>query len=205
MVKPPKTIGVILAGGKSRRMGRDKALLSVGETTLLELMQTRLEALTCLDEIVISRDQAVPPRARPSDKTHRHLLDIKGNLGPIGALHTLANHYPNCRTLIIPVDMPLLELSLLEQLCRTSHTEGTESSALYYEGYYLPLMLTLNEATATQLARRVAADAPDRSIASLLADLGARVLTAPADLAQFANINTFEDWQKLRGSLSLGH
>ena len=43
----------VLAGGKSRRMGRNKAMLKIGEVTAVEKI---LEELKEFDEIIVSSD-----------------------------------------------------------------------------------------------------------------------------------------------------
>jgi molybdopterin-guanine dinucleotide biosynthesis protein A len=50
-------IGVILAGGESRRMGRDKAFLPFGDRTLIEMVAARLRK-ACDDVLVVARDPA---------------------------------------------------------------------------------------------------------------------------------------------------
>ncbi|MBK6962318.1 MAG: NTP transferase domain-containing protein [Gammaproteobacteria bacterium] len=87
-----KAIGALLAGGQSRRMGADKALLPVGAGTLLDHMLAKLRALD-LAEVVVCRDApgciadripgrahsarcALPghplPRSRPADSARRY-------------------------------------------------------------------------------------------------------------------------------------
>lgn len=46
-------IGVILAGGESRRMGRDKVFLPFGDTTLVERVASRLRE-ACADVLVVA-------------------------------------------------------------------------------------------------------------------------------------------------------
>lgn len=55
----------VLAGGKSRRMGRNKAMLKIGEVTAVEKI---LEELKEFDEIIVSSDDY-----KTSDKKSRHL------------------------------------------------------------------------------------------------------------------------------------
>ncbi len=129
-------IGALLAGGRSRRMGSDKALLPVGDGTLLDHMRARLAALP-LAEIVVCRDA---PGC---------LADVLPGLGPLGALHSLSLHYPGRTLLVVPVDMPLLSAATLETLLA-----GTESEPRHYADHPLPLRLTLTRASSSSARRR---------------------------------------------------
>ena len=83
---------VILSGGKSRRMdGNDKAFISIGDQTLLEMIVNRLERQT--SEIAINTNS----------NSHRYsglglpILndEIKGFLGPLAGIFTAMNWAKN--------------------------------------------------------------------------------------------------------------
>ncbi|GMU47043.1 MAG: hypothetical protein AMXMBFR26_18250 [Porticoccaceae bacterium] len=177
-------IGALLAGGRSRRMGRDKALLPVGDGTLLDHMTIRLRALP-LAEVVVCRDA---PGC---------LADALPGLGPLGALHGLSLRYPGRTLLVVPVDMPLLRAATLEKLL-----SGTEAEPRHYADHPLPLRLALTPNAVASIAARAAPDARDRSLAGLLRELGATALPPPADLGEFANLNHPDDWARLRPQLA---
>jgi molybdopterin-guanine dinucleotide biosynthesis protein A len=190
------TLGVILAGGKSSRMGRDKARLIIGENhnapTLLDFMYRKLETTNLFDEIVISRNE------KTDGDDNKILPDVYPDLGPVGALHALSVHYPNRNALIVPVDMPLLETEVIARLCSSN---SDSHNAIYYEGYYFPLLIQFNETVTANLTERVKNKTADLSIAGLLRDIKAAVGVAPNDLVQFTNANTEEEWLLLKRSI----
>ena len=173
-------IGALLAGGRSRRMGRDKALLPVGEGTLLDHMLARLRTLP-LAEVVVCRDA---PGC---------LADALPGLGPLGALHSLSLHYPGSTLLLVPVDMPLLGAATLEALL-----DGVDHLPRHYTDHPLPLCLSLTPRAVAAIAARAAPEAGDRSLAGLLRELGATALPLPEDRGEFANLNHPDDWAQLR-------
>lgn len=177
-------IGAVLAGGRSRRMGTDKALLPVGDGTLLDHMLARLRALP-LAEVVVCR---TAPGC---------LADPVPGLGPLGALHGLSLRYPGRTLLLVPVDMPLLGAATLATLLR-----GAGDEPRHYADHPLPLRLALTPAAIAAIAARAAPRAGDRSLAGLLRALGATALPLPADLGEFANLNHPDDWAQLRLLLS---
>lgn len=169
-------------------MGQDKALLSVGDVTLLELMQSKLAATTLFDEIVICRNQSC------ISDPDIYLPDIHPGLGPIGALHTLSTHYPNHRALVVPVDMPLLEVASIKKLCKVSKEHR---GAVNFAQHNLPLVIYFDKNTNFYLNECVNNEDADLSINQLLCDINARQLTPPKDLVSFTNVNTLQDWQDL--------
>lgn len=128
-------IGVVLAGGQSRRMGADKALLSFQGQTLLQ-HQVELLAPLCA-RVLVSGDYAgfdcVP--------------DITERCGPLGGIYAVAKQCPNTALLIIPVDMPQLTQTQLLTLFETQQScfiEGHPLPAFFpHSGQLLPAISTI--------------------------------------------------------------
>lgn len=100
----------ILAGGRSRRMGRDKASLPVQGETLLE-RTARIASATGLPTIVVGRSQ-------PDGWPHRDIGFFPDNypgLGPLGGLST-ALRCAGQSVLLLPCDMPCLTAEALAWL-----------------------------------------------------------------------------------------
>jgi molybdopterin-guanine dinucleotide biosynthesis protein A len=98
----------ILAGGRSRRMGRDKALIQLGRHTLLEVVAQRVEPVA--DELfVVATDDA--PYAALGFKVVPDAFDDAGSLGGI---YSAMRHATHDFCLVVACDMPLLNTRLLE-------------------------------------------------------------------------------------------
>ena len=102
-----KLSGLILAGGKSRRMGRDKAQIIFDNQSFLDNTVSLAENFT--SEIVISSNQN-PVTNYPV------IADIYKNIGPIGGLYTGLQAVKNDFVLVLPVDMPLLNKAVFKYL-----------------------------------------------------------------------------------------
>lgn len=99
------TIGVILAGGMSSRMGQDKALLKIKNASML--MRTyQLLRQTSVSDVVICRNDNAP----------QHIADIYPNKGPLAGIHSAAMRCPNSNLLVVPIDLPLLDVSTLKRV-----------------------------------------------------------------------------------------
>lgn len=98
---------VLLRGGKSRRMGRDKALLPWGESTFLETIASKLDFL---DEKYLS--VAAVDRGSAADGLSAdwvRLPDLIPDCGPLGGIYTALS---SCRAewaLIASCDIPAVE------------------------------------------------------------------------------------------------
>jgi len=102
--------GVILAGGRSRRMGRDKATLPFKGTPLWQ-RQARLlrSAGATRVALVLRPDQPLPPGAEKS--AVEVLRDLHLNAGPIAGLCSALTAPPLAAWyLVLAVDLPLLQL-----------------------------------------------------------------------------------------------
>ena len=99
--------GLLLIGGKSRRMGRDKAVLDIGGTPL---WQIAIEILKPLSDKVIVVGQ-IP--ALPNTAPYTSLADSPPGFGPMGGLATGLERSGYEHHLVLAVDYPLVRPALL--------------------------------------------------------------------------------------------
>ncbi len=102
--------GIILAGGQSRRMGRDKAWIELQGRPLIEHVLARLEQV-CAEIIVVANDQA--PYAQLAARVVGDILPGHGSLGGIySGLHAAQFE----RAIVVACDMPFLTPALLRHM-----------------------------------------------------------------------------------------
>jgi len=137
-------IGLVLAGGQSRRMGQDKALMRYQGRTLIDNASLLLQSASC-DKVLISRNAP------------GFLNDKIEDAGPLGGVHAVLdalsqsdNHTDNpYELLVLPVDMPQMTPELLRILV----SRGREAEkACYVENRFLPFFLPVAQNTQALLA-----------------------------------------------------
>ena len=103
----PEVSGIVLAGGQSRRLGVDKALVRVAGVPLIDHVLGRLGQLT-EDIVVVGGDPQAC--ARPGV---RLVPDLWPGMGPLGGIHSGLQAVRFGRALVVGCDMPFLDLRLL--------------------------------------------------------------------------------------------
>lgn len=101
---------VILAGGKSSRMGTDKALLELDGKTFIEQISKELE---WFEEKIIAHGNT----RELSDTNWTVVSDIYLNHGPLGGIHSALSVCQSDALFVVTCDMPLLKSSLAHKLC----------------------------------------------------------------------------------------
>ena len=105
---------IILAGGKSKRLGHDKIKEVIGDIPLLDRVIKILSALNGEIIIVTGENSSLPNTfSYPKIKIVHDLYPGKGMLGGIITGLSLSEHYYN---LVVACDMPFLSLSLLQYM-----------------------------------------------------------------------------------------
>ena len=102
--------GVILAGGRSRRMGQNKALMRLGDESLIAHVIRQMESVT--DELLLITNE-------PNPYTVLGLpmyADILPDMGALGGIYTGLTYAANSAVICVGCDMPLLQLNLLSHL-----------------------------------------------------------------------------------------
>src|ERR1700694_1227521 len=107
---------LVLAGGESRRMGRTKAWLEVGETTLLGWVVERLGS--AFTEIVLSFAQ---PEQVQQLLPYRLVFDRKPSAGPLAGLEAGLSAARNDVTFAVACDMPYVTRELAAMAVAASY------------------------------------------------------------------------------------
>lgn len=114
--RPHKTSAIIMTGGKSSRMGKDKATIEIDGSKLVERTINKLRP--CFDEIIISV-------ANNSDKSYNFenckvVYDELGNHGPLMGLYSSLKSSSYSVNFVIACDIPEIDLSLMYRLLSES-------------------------------------------------------------------------------------
>ena len=110
---------IILAGGKSSRLGRSKALQIIEGKSLIQRVVDRLAILSTEIIIVTAHGEAIPCSSAVRIKTVADIYSVKGSL--VGIYSGLIAS-SSLRAVVVGCDMPFLSVGLLEymtQICST--------------------------------------------------------------------------------------
>jgi len=105
---------IVLAGGKSIRLGREKALEKVKSQPLIQLVIDRLSSLGNDIMVVTSQIDTLP------DLGVKKVIDIYPNKGPLGGIYSGLMAAPCFYCLVVGCDMPLLNVALLRYIMELS-------------------------------------------------------------------------------------
>jgi len=191
----PRCAGFVLAGGRSRRMGRDKALLAWGDGTLLDDAAARLARVAA--EVVLLTGDA----DRYHERAERRVPDTRSGAGPLAAVHAGLYAVERPLGLFLAVDLPGVPEPLLRYLLALA----AESDAVVpvSPAGPEPLCAVYARACRDPIGRRLAAG--ERRMTSFWPDVRVRQV-AGDELARFGdpqrlfrNLNTDRDYAAARG------
>ena len=111
---------VVLAGGASARMGRDKALLIYEGEPQVRRIAALLERVAPPAYVSVRHAQA----ADPAFAGLRLLPDEEANIGPLAGLLSAFHHDPLSAWLVVAVDMPFLSEKSLRSLLESRDTDA---------------------------------------------------------------------------------
>jgi molybdenum cofactor guanylyltransferase len=109
---------IVLAGGKSTRLGRNKVAESIGRHSLLERVVTSLMPFSSEIIIVSAQDSSLPKLTRHSNIKFIH--DIFPGQGSLGGVYSGLRVSQSFYNLVVACDMPFLNLDLLGYMIKIS-------------------------------------------------------------------------------------
>lgn len=190
---PAEIGGYVLAGGKSSRMGRDKAFLEINGVPLIAQAVAKLREVCA--EVCILGD-------KPELAAYGPLVpDLHANCGPIGGIEAALGHSRFDWNLVVPVDAPFLPASFLREWVERVMGDGALRVA-YFEvgGRPQPGVLLIRRDTRPHVSAAI-----ERGEYKLLPALAAAAngrshveRIAGDHESWFANVNTPEDLESAR-------
>lgn len=187
--------GVILVGGKSSRMGQDKAFMSVGGTPVFRRVLGVFETL--FDEILIVTNR----KGRFGEYDYPEIVDLIPDCGPLGGIYTGLHSAKSERIFVASCDLPFINNSSIVLLMR----EAGEYDIVVpdIEGRLHPLHAIYSKRCLPFIHGRLKNN--DLNITRFIKDVGElsvkRVpkeafMTEDPDLIFLFNMNNQEDWME---------
>ena len=182
--------GVVLAGGESRRMGQNKALMPLGGERLVDRVARTLRAC-CAELLMVTNSPEVY-----ADVGIRMVGDVWPGKGSLGGIYSAIHHAATPYVLVVACDMPFLQPASLTYLIEQIGDYDVVIPDVL--GEQQPLHAIYGRACLEPIRRRLEADR--LRIVGFLPDVRVRTVTAAElqsfdpGLLAFQNLNTPEEF-----------
>lgn len=187
---------IILAGGRSRRLGRDKAFLPLDGRPLIEHIVQKLTLLSD-DLVVVANDlPAVAKLALPA----RLIPDERPGEGSLMGIYSGLKAARGERALVVACDMPFLSLPLLRYLA--AQPGDYDVVIPRFGGLYEPLHAVYARTCLPAMTRLLARGG--RQIIAFFPEMRIHCVEEEEvdpldpDHLSFLNVNTPEDWDRVQ-------
>jgi molybdenum cofactor guanylyltransferase len=190
---------VVLAGGQSSRLGRDKSfLLLEGQPLVMRTVET---LVTLSDDLVIVTNQ--PTSYEPLALPLRLVPDERAGEGALMGLYSGLKAARHPHALVVACDMPFLNLALLRYMLPLA--EGCDVVIPQVDGWLEPLHAIYGKTCLLPIANLLAQG--QRQIIAFFPEVRTCYVEEevvnrfdPGHLS-FVNVNTEEDWQRVQDLL----
>jgi molybdopterin-guanine dinucleotide biosynthesis protein A len=108
----PPLFGLVLAGGASTRMGRDKAVLAYHGKSQLEWTFDLLSEFCVAAFVSVRPDQ----RDEPTRAKFPQIVDLQPGIGPIAGISAALQQHPKAAWLVVACDLPFVTRDVLSSL-----------------------------------------------------------------------------------------
>lgn len=183
--------GYILAGGRSSRMGCDKAFLDLDGRPLIDAAIHRLRPHVGTIIVIGSQRNRSRLEELPVEGV---LTDLQPDLGPLMGVYTGLMHSETALNLFVPCDMPWIAAAHVQQLLRAwvLGTSAVASRGCDDRVYPLPLLC---HHQVTRTVGRLLSER-QRSLTALLDAVAAHLVPvqSPELMRSFENLNTPEEY-----------
>ncbi|MFV0431013.1 MAG: molybdenum cofactor guanylyltransferase [Alphaproteobacteria bacterium] len=175
---------VILAGGKSVRMGQDKSELIWQGQILWEYQEATVK-LAGFDNILVARNKKGFLQDNPD---FLYMGPLAGFEAALKRLQTVDCQYLLC----LPVDMPLVTVDMLKRLMIAAAEDNQNHEVITYRDQVFPLILNVSayDKLVSYLKER-------RSVKGFIESLShLSIMSHKED--DFRNTNTLQEWQEIQ-------
>ncbi len=198
--------GVIVAGGRSRRMGRDKLLLPLAGVPVVQRVAFALAQV--VDQIILALRPGQPSLPIDASCPVRAVHDPAPEMGPLGGLAAALGTGSAASYLAVAADLPLVRPSLLRLLLERAGALDAQAVVPLIAGRPEPLCAVYQPDCLPAIQAQASGD--DRSLQGLLQRLRveyvpeADLRAADPDLLSFVNVNRAQDLERAEMLLAGG-
>ncbi|MEW6740755.1 MAG: molybdenum cofactor guanylyltransferase [Nitrospirota bacterium] len=188
--------GVVLAGGKNLRFPTLKSFIKIDNSTIIEKNLALLGDI--FDEVFISTNM-------PEKYFYLGVPligDVLPSRGPMSGIYSsLINAKSDC-IFVIACDMPFVEMDVVSFICKKHSPFCPDATIPIYNGQPQPLLGVYCKTALPYLEDCVLSE--KTSMRRLLSEINTNfigesdIMTIDPDGRSFVNINTMEDYEKLR-------
>ena len=196
--------GVVLAGGRSRRLGRDKAVELVGGEPLISRVIARLSGVA--DEIVVVVNGVERAAQLPLPQDAIVVVDAYPDKGSLGGIFTGLRAAGREWAIVVACDMPFVNVALLKHML--DQTDECDAVVPILDGRPEPIHAAYSKVCLPAIEKKILAD--DLKIAGFFDDVRVKFVAErevdsfDPDHLSFFNINTEQDLQKAAELISGG-
>jgi len=108
----PTLYGLLLTGGRSTRMKRDKARLEYAGKPQLDRAMELIAPLVSRAFVSVRTEQ----RDDPQRTAYETIADLRSDLGPLGGIQAAFHAYPSNAWLVLACDLPFLDVATVRHL-----------------------------------------------------------------------------------------
>ncbi len=192
--------GAVLAGGRSLRMGEDKAKLNIGGRTFLQVQAEKL-ITAGIQDIIVSLGA---PQGAGENAAGLTLPDIPGmrvrtvadsapGLGPLEGIRAVLEASENKHCVILSVDSVLVKAQTLNDLMRLAAESGSAITLLASKRGPEPLIGVYSKEILPEISKCLSQG--KRAVRAVFTAFPPVLLTVPDSDPQILNCNTPEDYQ----------
>lgn len=188
MINKSNITGIILAGGKSSRMGTDKGTLVLNKKTFIQHIIEAMEPL--VNNIIIVSDNP-----NHSEFNIKRVEDSIKNAGPLAGIYSGLQHSKTDYNLVVSCDVPLITSKVLQELIK-NYEEGF--NVIQLESHLKSMPLTaIYKKTCLQLIKDLL-DKGERRVRFAVSQLKTKTIKLDDEASSgLKNINTKEEFDAI--------
>lgn len=184
MVDKKNITGIVLAGGKSSRMGSDKGLLTINDKTFVEHVIVAMKPL--VDKIII-----VSNNKDYDQFGYRRVDDSIKDSGPLAGLYSGLKHSETEFNLVLSCDIPMIKTEILKKLV-DADLENHEVVQIESNTKTMPLIAMYKKQCMHKCLELL--QQGERRLRVAVNELKTKTIIIDAEFDQFVkNVNTKED------------
>ena len=186
--------GIILAGGKSRRIGTNKALLKISNKTMIEEVFVKFKDI--FKEIIVVANEV----ERFDFLGTKVIPDIIPSKGPLGGIYTGLVKSNNFLNFIVACDMPFLDQNIVKYMLEVSG--DNDIVVAHYNDRFQPLCALYSKNCIKPIENQLKTN--NLKISDFFRHVKVKTISE-AEISQldsqglyFTNINTREDYKRFK-------